>query len=223
MPSSSQNTTHINTKEMNDPDKQIISMGGFDITIAPSPSPLPKGKSKRSAEESIDVTESTSINSYDKSTMTDTSNNTDLSDISRRMKENNLFIAEKNAEITKIQEEIVEKAIENEQLLLDLLEFVESSAFKLAIMEQQKEEADAELQAEREHFAALSNDFTAAFSRLGDFHDRLLSFSEEEESPLHSSSGRPQAAPSNRFVTTKTLSGCKVWCFGSLYCACGYF
>lgn len=168
----------LDAEEMNDPDKQIISMGGFDITIVPSPVP----KEKRSAEESIDVTESTSINSCDKSTMTDTSsNNTDLSDISRRMKENNLFIAEKNAEITKIQEEMVEKAVQNTTLLLDLIEFVESSASKLAIMEQQKKEADAELQAEREHFAALSNDFTAAFSRLGDFHDRLLSFSEEEE------------------------------------------
>ena len=142
---------------------------------------MTKEKSKSSAEESIDVTESTSINS--KSTMTDSvaSNNTDLSDICRRIKENNLCIAEKNAEISKIQEEIVEKTIQNEKLLLDLFDFVEDSASKLAMMEQQKEEADAELQAEREHFAALSDDFTAAFSRLGDFHDRLLSFSGEEE------------------------------------------
>jgi len=158
---------------MNDSDKQTISMAGFDITVAPSP--VPKEKSKRSTEESI-VTESTG-------TMTDTmtTSNTELSDISRRIKENNLIIAEKNAEISKIQEEIVEKVVQNEKLLLDLFGFVESCAFKLAIMEQQKEDADAELQAEREHFAALSNDFTAAFSRLGDFHDRLLSFSSEEE------------------------------------------
>lgn len=154
--------------------KHTVSMGGFDITVAKSPAP--KGKS--SVEESI-VTESTSINS--KSTMTEnlTSNNTDLSDISRRIKENNLIIADKNAEITKIQEEIVEKTIQNEKLLLDLFDFVENSASNLAILEQQKEEADAELQAEREDFAALSEDFTAAFSRLGDFHDRLLSFSNE--------------------------------------------
>ena len=154
---------------MNDSDKQVISMGGFDITVAPSPCSKEKSKT---AEESI-VTESTG-------TMTDTiatSNNTDLSDISRRI----LIIAEKNAEIKKIQEEIVEKTIQNEKLLLDLLGFVENSASKLAMMEQQKEEADAELQAERELFAALSDDFTAAFSRLGDFHDRLLSFSGEEE------------------------------------------
>ena len=159
------------TKEMNN-SKHTVSMGGFDITVAKSPAP--KGKS--SGEESI-LTESTG-------TMTDplamASNNTDLSDICRRIKENNLCIAEKNAEIKKIQEEIVEKTIQNEKLLLDLFDFLEFSASKLAMMEQQKEEADAELQAERELFAALSDDFTAAFSRLGDFHDRLLSFSGEE-------------------------------------------
>ena len=173
-------SSYINThKEMNDLDKQTVSVAGFDITVAPSP--LPKEKSKFSAEESIDVTESTSINS--KSTMTDTitTSNTELSDISRRIKENNLIIAEKNAEIIKIQEEIVEKTIQNEKLLLVLLDFVETSAEKLVMMEQQKEEADAELQAERLSFAALSDDFTAAFSRLGDFHERLLSFSGEEE------------------------------------------
>jgi len=148
-------------------------MAGFDITVAPSP--VPKEKSKRSAEESI-LTESTG-------TMTDTmtTSNTELSEISRRIKENNLCIAEKNAEIKKIQEEIVEKTLQNEKLLLDLFDFVESSASKLAILEQQKKEADDELQAEREHFTALSDDFTAAFSRLGDFHERLLSFSGEEE------------------------------------------
>jgi len=178
MPSSSQNTTHINKKEMNDLDKQTVSMAGFEITVAPSP--VPKEKSKSSAEESVGVTESTSINS--KSTMTDNlTSNTNLSDVSRRIKENSLFIAEKNAEISKIQEEIVEKTLQNEKLLLDLFEFVENCASKLAILEQQKEEADAELQVEREHFAALSEDFTAAFSRLGTFHDRLLSFSGEEE------------------------------------------
>ena len=149
-------------------------MGGFDITVAPSPCSKEKSKT---AEESI-VTESTG-------TMTDAlamaSNNTDLSDICRRIKENNLCIAEKNAEISKIQEEIVEKTIQNEKLLLDLFAFVEISASKLAFMEQQKAEADDELQAERENFAALSEDFTAAFSRLGSFHDRLLSLSQEEE------------------------------------------
>ena len=147
-------------------------MAGFDITVAPSPCSKEKNKT---AEESI-VTESTG-------TMTDTmtTSNTELSEISRRIKENNLIIAEKNAKISKIQEEIVEKAVQNEKLLLGLFAFVESSASKLAFMEQQKKEADAELQAERDHFAVLSDDFTAAFSRLGDFHDRLLSFSSEEE------------------------------------------